>query len=104
MIVRLWCGRTPADKADDYLEYVKRTGVAEYRATEGNRGVRILRRDADGEAEFLLLTEWDSVEAIKRFAGSDYETPVYYPEDDQFLLELEPHVKHYELVLEAADD
>ncbi len=73
MIVRLWCGRTPADKADDYLEYVKRTGVAEYRATEGNRSVRILRRVADGE-------------------------------DDQLLLELEPHVKHYELVLEAADD
>jgi heme-degrading monooxygenase HmoA len=61
-------------------------------STRGNRGVYTLRRVADGQCEFLLLTLWDSWEAIKAFAGPDYGKAVYYPEDEKFLLSLEPHV------------
>jgi hypothetical protein len=48
--------------------------------------------------EFLLLTLWESVAAIKRFAGEEYEKARYYPEDKDFLIEMEPFVMHYEVV------
>ena len=99
MIARTWHGRVPAAKADAYHEYLLRTGVADYARTAGNRGVYVLRRREGEVADFLLITHWDSVEAIKGFAGEDYERARYYPEDDDFLLEREPFVTHYEVLL-----
>jgi heme-degrading monooxygenase HmoA len=99
MIARTWHGRVPAAKADTYHEYLLRTGVADYAGTSGNRGVYVLRRVEGEIAHFLLITYWDSVDAIKRFAGEDYERARYYPEDDDFLLEREPFVTHYEVLL-----
>jgi heme-degrading monooxygenase HmoA len=103
MILRMWRGRTPANQADEYLEYLKRTGVEGFRATKGHRGVRVLRRIERGEAEFVVASLWDSMEAIRRFAGEEPERPVYYPEDERFLVELEPRVAHYAVVLEEGD-
>jgi len=98
MIARIWRGRTPATEADAYLDYLRATGLKEYGAVPGNRGVRVLRR-TDGEvAEFLVLSFWDSMEAIRGFAGPDVEAAVYYPEDDRYLLEREPGVAHFEVV------
>lgn len=99
MIARIWHGMTLAAKADDYLEVLKKTGVLDYQATEGNRGVHILRRIEGDRAHFLLITQWDSVDAIKKFAGEDFEKAKYYPEDAAFLLEFEPHVTHYEVLV-----
>ena len=101
MIARTWHGRVPAAKADAYHEYLLRTGVADYAKTAGNRGVYVLRRREGEVAHFLLITHWESVEAIKGFAGEDYERARYYPEDDDFLLEREPFVTHYEMLLAA---
>ena len=58
----------------------------------------MFRRIENDHAVFLLLSLWDSYEAIKKFAGPDYEKAVYYPEDNKFLLELEPNVTHYEIL------
>jgi heme-degrading monooxygenase HmoA len=98
MIARTWHGITPASKADEYMDYLNKTGVPEYRATPGNLGVYVLRRIEGNTAHFLLLTLWKSEEAIKRFAGPQIEKAKYYPEDEQFLLELEPTVTHYEVL------
>ncbi|HZJ46932.1 MAG TPA: antibiotic biosynthesis monooxygenase [Pyrinomonadaceae bacterium] len=100
MIARTWHGVTQVSKADEYLDYLKRTGVAEYKKTEGNRGVYVLQRVDGDQAHFLLLTLWESEEAIKRFAGSEIEKAKYYPEDEKFLLELEPNVTHYEVLVQ----
>jgi heme-degrading monooxygenase HmoA len=98
MIARTWHGRVPAAKADAYHAYLLQSGVADYVSTPGNRGVHILRHiDAD-VAHFLLLTFWDSLDAIKAFAGEDCERARYYPEDDDYLLEREPFVTHYEVL------
>jgi len=99
MIARTWHGVTQVSKADEYLDYLKRTGVAEYKKTEGNRGVYVLQRVDGDQAHFLLLTLWESEDAIKRFAGSEIEKAKYYPEDEKFLLELEPNVTHYEVLV-----
>jgi len=95
MIARVWRGRTPADKADAYEAFLERTGLSDYRATPGNRGVVALRRIEGESAEFVLISFWDSFEAIKGFAGADVEKAHYYPEDDSFLLEKEKKVAHY---------
>ena len=100
MIARIWRGRTRAAQADAYLAYLEATGLKDYAATPGNRGVRVLRRIAGDEAEFLLITFWDSLDAIRAFAGPDIETAIYYPEDDAYLLGREPTVTHYEVVVD----
>ena len=99
MIARTWHGITEASKADEYFDYLNKTGVAAYRATQGNLGVYVLRRIEGNKAHFLLLTLWESEDAIKRFAGSNIEKAKYYPEDEQFLLEIEPTVTHYEVMV-----
>ena len=98
MIARIWRGSVRETDQDTYYEYLQKTGLKEYAETPGNRGVFTLRRVANGQCEFLLLTLWDSWDAIRAFAGPDYEKAVYYPEDDQFLIERGPKVEHYELL------
>jgi heme-degrading monooxygenase HmoA len=98
MIARVWRGRTPAAKADAYAALLERTGLSDYRATPGNRGVLALRRVQGDVAEFELISFWESFEAIRRFAGVDEEKAFYYPEDDEYLLEKEPGVAHYEVL------
>ena len=98
MIVRIWHGVTSAAKSDEYFDYLNETGIPDYRATEGNRGVYVLRRIEDDRAHFLTVSFWESMDAIKGFAGSDPERARYYPEDEEFLLEFEPTVEHYEVL------
>ena len=98
MIGRIWRGVTRERDKDIYFEYLQKTGIKEYASVPGNKGVWVLRQVKDGKAEFTLLTLWESWEAIKAFAGPDYEKAVYYPEDEKFLLELDPYVSHYEVL------
>ncbi|HEY7614464.1 MAG TPA: antibiotic biosynthesis monooxygenase [Gemmatimonadales bacterium] len=103
MIARTWAGATRAADAEAYLDYLHATGLAGYRATPGNLGVLALRRVADERAEFLLLTLWESEEAIRRFAGDDIERAVFYPEDDRFLVARDERVRHYEVVFQSEE-
>jgi len=98
MIARIWHGVTPASKADEYVEYVNKTGIRDYQAVEGNLGIHFLRRIEGDEAHFVTITFWDSVESIKKFAGEEYEKARYYPEDAEYLLEFEEKVAHYEVM------
>jgi heme-degrading monooxygenase HmoA len=98
MIARIWRGTVRESDKDIYYDYLLKTGLKEYADTPGNRGVHTLRRIADGKCEFFLLTLWDSYDAIKAFAGPDYEKAVYYPEDDKFLINRGPMVEHYEVL------
>ena len=98
MIARTWHGATRAQDADRYVEYLNATGLREYRATPGNQGVLALRQVHGERAEFLLITLWDSMEAVRRFAGDEPERAVFYPEDDHFLIERGERVEHYEVV------
>jgi heme-degrading monooxygenase HmoA len=95
-ITRIWHGVTLAEQSEAYLEYVVKTGIAEYRSIDGNLSAKILRRMDVDKCHFWTVTEWDSYESIKKFAGEDYERAKYYPEDADFLLEFEPNVLHCE--------
>jgi heme-degrading monooxygenase HmoA len=101
MIARTWHGRVPSDKAEAYFVVLQRSGLADYRATPGNRGVLVLRRRDGDVTHFVLTSFWDSLEAIRRFAGDDYTRARYYPEDDEYLLEHEAFVRHDDVLLVA---
>jgi heme-degrading monooxygenase HmoA len=97
MIARIWRGIVERYDAVVYLEYLQRTGVPDYQATSGNLGVTILQRDVEDVVEFTLITYWESMEAIRTFAGENPERARYYPEDRRYLLDLEPTVEHFEV-------
>jgi heme-degrading monooxygenase HmoA len=97
MIARLWHGAVPSQRSDAYLRYLEKTGIPDSRATPGNRGVYVLRRVEGETAHFLFVSLWESFDAIAAFAGADIEKARYYPEDREYLLELEPTVTHYEV-------
>ena len=98
MIARIWRGITRESDKDTYFAYLQETGLKEYTSIPGNQGVWTLRRVAEGKCEFTLISLWDSMEAIKAFAGPDPEKAVFYPEDDKFLVERGPRVHHYEVL------
>ena len=100
MIARIWHGilKRKSD-TDEFADYVMQTGVKGVQATEGNRGVYVLKHVDEERAEFLFISLWESFDAIRRFAGEDVEKAVYHPKDKEFLLELEPKVKHFEVLV-----
>ncbi len=96
VITRIWHGTTAITHADEYLEFLKVTGVPDYKRTPGNLSCTILRRKDGTICHFWTVTRWKDVESIKQFAGNDYEKAHYYPDDSRYLLEFEPTVIHCE--------
>jgi heme-degrading monooxygenase HmoA len=103
MIARIWRGAVRSEDGDACARYIEGTGLKAYGATPGNRGAWMLRRDLGELTEFLTFTLWESLDAVKAFAGDDYETAVFYPEDERFLVERDERCTHYELA-RAADE
>lgn len=100
VIARIWHGRTRAAKADEYYEYLKEAGIKKILAIEGNLGAQVfIRKDGD-IAEFTVISYWESFDAIRKFAGNDVEKTHNLAKDPEYLLELEPTVKHYEVLLD----
>jgi heme-degrading monooxygenase HmoA len=97
VIARTWRGAVKREDGDAYADYIDETGIAGYVATPGNRGAWVLRRDVGELTEFVMFTLWDSLDAVKAFAGEDYETAVFYPEDDRYLVERDLKSTHYEV-------
>ncbi|HEX2156283.1 MAG TPA: hypothetical protein VHS79_04765 [Actinomycetes bacterium] len=102
MIARIWKGAVRRQDGDDYARYMRETGVAAYARTPGNQGVWMLRRDVGERTEFVMFTLWDSLEAVRAFAGDDYETAVFYPEDERFLVERDLTATHYQVDTQVA--
>jgi len=96
-IARIWRGATRRSARDRYLAYLEKTGFAEYGSTDGSLGVLGLRRDVGERTEFLLVSLWDSMDAVRLFAGSDPRRAVFYPEDDRFLVDADREVAHWEV-------
>lgn len=98
MVLRTWRGRTRLEDRDRYFSYLQETGVKECKATPGNQGVILAWREREGQAEFFFLSLWESMKAVERFAGSSPKMAVFYPEDEEFLVDKDLHVDHYEIL------
>ena len=104
MIARTWRGWVRSDRLEDYVDYINATGLAAYRQTPGNLGAQMWSRDlGDGRAEVTTVSWWSSRQDIEGFAGRDIEVAVFYPEDDDYLLDRETTVTHHEVVSDRRD-
>jgi len=97
MIARIWHGVTRARDFETYWTFLHERAIPDYTQTPGNLGVRLFRRLEGEKAHFLTMSFWPSLDAIRAFAGPDIAVAKYYPEDQQYLLEFEPTVQHFEV-------
>ena len=97
MIARIWHGKTDKSNFEKYSVFLNEVAVPDYKKTVGFKSLTFLRNIKNSEAHFTLITYWDKLESIKNFAGQGFEKAKYYPEDDDFLLEFEENVEHYEV-------
>jgi len=101
MIARIWHGRTLTAKADEYERYLNASGVERMLKTDGNHGVEVLRKSDGPRTDFVVISYWESIDAVKRFAGKEFEKAVILDRDREFLIEVEPNVLHYDVVRAA---
>ncbi|MBA2519914.1 MAG: antibiotic biosynthesis monooxygenase [Chloroflexia bacterium] len=100
MIARQWRGWTDMEHADAYEALIRQTIFPKMRRVDGARGGYLLRRDTGDGVEFVTITLFDSMAAIRRFAGDDAEVAVISAEARQLLTRFDDRVAHYEVVAE----
>lgn len=97
MIARVWHGWAEPSGADAYEEHFRGAVMAELRQVDGYLGCNLLRREGDGEVEFVAVTYFTSLDAVRGFAGEDAERAVVAPEAQQALTRWEEFSTHYEV-------
>ena len=97
MIARVWRGWTKVGNADAYEELLRGVVYPGLRKIEGYRGGYIFRQNDGEETEFVTVNLFVSLEAVKAFAGPEYEIPVFEPEARRLLSRIEPTARHYEV-------
>ena len=97
MIARHWRGWTRSEDAGAYENLLKSKVIPGLKAIRGYRGGYILRHDAPGEAEFVVVNFFESLDAVREFAGPDYATPVFEPEAKRLLTRFDSVAKHYDV-------
>jgi heme-degrading monooxygenase HmoA len=98
MIIREWRGRASLSRADEYPRHFREKVVPELRHLPGFAGAGLSRRQLDDRLEFLVLTRWQSMDAVRAFAGDDVETAVVEPGAVDALMEFDARVRHYEVI------
>ncbi len=100
MIARLWHGWTSRQNADAYENFLRTAMFPSMHRVDGFRGADLLRRDDGEQVAFVTITRFESLDAVRAFAGDDYEAAVVEPEARALLARFDERSTHYELVLE----
>ncbi len=101
MIARLWRGRAKIATANAYYRHFTETVVPELKPLAGHRGAWLLRRDTDGETEFLAMTLWESRQSIEAFAGANIDVAIVEPEARAALSDFDDFARHYEVAFKS---
>jgi heme-degrading monooxygenase HmoA len=98
-VVRIWRGWTEAERSAEYAAYMRETALPGYAGVPGNLGVLMLRRDLAERSwtEFTMVTVWDSIDDVRAFAGDDVGRAVFFPRDDELLVDRQWRVEHHEV-------
>src|SRR5262245_25114 len=99
MIARLWHGWTSRENARAYEDLLRSKILPGIHRVAGYRGGHLFRRDREGEVEFDTLTLFDSMAAVRAFAGDDYEVAVVPSEARELLARFDQRSKHYDIAL-----
>jgi heme-degrading monooxygenase HmoA len=100
VISRFWRGWTTSDNADAYEELLRAEILPGIHRIDGYKGAYLLRRDVEDGVEFVTLTLWESMDAVRAFAGEDYEVAVVPPEARALLSRFDQRSAHYETIIE----
>jgi heme-degrading monooxygenase HmoA len=100
VIARIWHGWTTPANADAYETLLRSEVLPGIRRLAGARGAYVLRAPLEDEVEFVTVTLWDSLDAIRAFAGEDHEVAVVPPSARRLLSRFDDRSRHYEAVVE----
>jgi len=101
MMARIWHGWTKPENANAYEDMLRDEifpGIAR-RKIKGYRGAELFIHEGSDETEFVTLLRFDSMEAVKEFAGRDESKPVIYPKAEALLTRMDERARHYEIVI-----
>ena len=98
MIARIWHGRARPEHADSYEALLKPEVLPGIGKVEGYKGSYLMRREVGDEVEFITIILWDSIDAVRAFAGPDYETSIIPEERRKYLSQHDAKAAHYEIV------
>jgi heme-degrading monooxygenase HmoA len=101
MIARVWRGIAVPEKAKNYIEHLQQTVLPELYQIDGFRGAYVLRRELNKGVEFTVQTLWESMDAIRKFAGENVEAAVVAPAAQPLFREFDSTVVHYQIVLHS---
>jgi len=99
VVARIWHGAVPKARANEYEKYLAE-GVKQILAIKGNLGAQMMRMDGGQNTEFEVISYWPNRKAIEAFAGKDINKTHHLPRDKEFLVKVEPTVRHYDVVFE----
>lgn len=97
MIARMWHGWTKPENADAYEDLLRDEMFPEIGQIEGSRGAYLLRKNGEKEVAFVTITLFESLDAVRRFAGENYETAVLHPKAHALLARHDARSEHYEV-------
>jgi heme-degrading monooxygenase HmoA len=102
VIARIWHGWTSPENADAYEDFLRTTMFPSIHRVPGYLGADLLRSDGSDEIAFVTITRFQSLAAVKEFAGEDYERAVVEPEAQRLLSRYDERSAHYQVVLDRA--
>lgn len=100
VVARIWHGTVPRARANEYEKYLYEVGIKEILKVKGNLGAQMMRRDNKADTEFEVISYWPNRKAIEAFAGKDIEKTHHLPRDKEFLVNVEPTVRHFDVLFE----
>ena len=100
MIARMWKARAAPDRAAEYAAYLRSTVIPELAAIDGYVGMTLLERDRDDLVEVTVITWWQSIAAIRAFAGDAVETAVVHDTAARMLVDFDRAVTHHRVVVD----
>jgi len=98
MMLRMWKARSTAGGAADYIRHATTKVFPKIRGIEGHKGEYLLRREVEDKVELIVLTLWDSIETIRKFAGPEPNKALVEPEARAVLTSFDKYVTHFEVV------
>lgn len=98
MILRMWRAQSTGEKADEYIQHATKKVFPSLRAIAGYRGAYLLRRTQDDKVELVVLTLWESMEAVRKFAGAQPNRALVEPEARTALTSFDDFVTHFDVV------
>lgn len=99
-VARVWQGKVPKDKSDEYEKYLNEAGIKKFRDIKSNLGVQMFRRELKDATEFVVISYWPDREAIRAYAGDDIEKVRHLPKDKDYLIDPEDLVRHYDILVD----